>query len=67
MRAGYLATPANATASPRISSSGCCWPLDCIRLRNSACTPMASGTVRPMISSLITDALAWLIEQPSAS
>ena len=67
IRAGYLATPANATPSPSTASSGSSSPLDCISRRNSSASVIASGTVLPMISSLITDVLAWLIEQPRLS
>src|ERR1700722_7521910 len=67
MRAGYLATPSNATASPSTSSSGSPSPRDCISARNSALTSMASATVLPTTMSVSMDVLAWLIEQPSAS
>src|SRR5262249_44064733 len=67
MRAGYLDTPANATASPSTSSSGSPSPWDCMSARNSSCSFIPSLTGRPITRSLSTDALAWLIEQPSAS
>src|SRR5262249_23692267 len=67
IRAGYLDTPANATASPSVSSSGSASPLDCIRRRNSSLTFMASLTGLPISRSVSIEALAWLIEQPSAS
>lgn len=65
--AGYLDTPANATASSSTSSSGTSAPRDFIRSRNTWLIRIASPTGRPIIRSLITDALAWLIEQPSES
>src|SRR2546430_17459219 len=65
--AGYFDTPANATASPSTSSSGSASPRDCMRATNSSQVAMASLTGLPMIRSLMTDTLAWLIEQPSAS
>src|ERR1700683_4880536 len=67
IRAGYLDTPANATASSSTSSSGDPWPLDCMSPRNAWLIVIASVTGLPMTRSLMTDALAWLIEQPSAS
>ena len=67
IRAGYLDTPSKATASPSRSSSGSAWPWDCISSRNAPLIPMASRTVLPITMSASTDALAWLIEQPSAS
>src|SRR5215472_13605088 len=56
--AGYLDTPANATASPSTSSLGSASPFDCIRARNSSETFIASLTCFPATSSVITDALA---------
>src|SRR5215467_11110434 len=67
IRAGYLDTPANATASPSTSSSGSPSPFDCMSARNSSWSFIPSPTGRPITRSLSTDALAWLIEQPSAS
>src|ERR1700677_4111327 len=63
--AGYFETPTNATASSSTSSSGSPVPLDCMSSRNAWLMAMASPTGLPMTRSLITDALAWLIEQPS--
>src|ERR1035441_9740422 len=67
IRAGYLDTPSNATASPSTSSFGSAAPRDCLSFRNSALTSIASLSGRPMIASASTEVLAWLIEQPSAS
>ena len=67
MRAGNLATPANATPSSSTSSSGSTWPRPCISSRNVSCTDIASATSLPISSSAITEAAAWLIEQPSAA
>ena len=67
IRAGYFDTPANATASSSRSSSGCPAPLDCMSLRNPWLTAIASSTLLPMTRSVMTDALAWLIEQPRES
>ena len=67
MRAGYLDTPANATASSRMSSSGLACPLDCISVRKASLILIASPTGLPITRSVITDALAWLIEQPRES
>src|SRR5437773_2577957 len=65
--AGYFDTPANAIASPSTSSSGSASPRDCMRVTNCPQVARASLTGLPMIRSLRTDTLAWLIEQPSAS
>src|SRR6266487_1750679 len=71
IRAGYLATPAKAIASSRasssLSSSASTSPRDRIRARKSSPMAIAPLTVFPMTRSVITEALAWLIEQPSAS
>ncbi len=67
IRAGYFDTPANATASSRTSSSGSTCPLDCISSRKASPILMASLTGLPITRSVITDALAWLIEQPRES
>src|SRR5262249_34625724 len=70
IRAGYLATPANTTASPSTSSSGSEAtesPAPCIRSTNAALISIASLTGLPITRSVSTDTLAWLIEQPSAS
>src|SRR5262249_55082321 len=67
IRAGYFDTPANATASSSRPSSGCPAPLDCMSSRKAWLIVMASATGLPMTRSLITEALAWLIEQPSES
>jgi hypothetical protein len=66
-RDGYFETPANATASSRISSSGSTAPLDCISRRNSSCTATAAPTGLPTTRSVSTDVDAWLIEQPAPS
>src|SRR3984957_18170206 len=65
--AGYLDTPANATASSSTPSSGVPSPLDCMSPRNAWLSVMASVTGLPMTRSLMTAVLAWLIEQPSVS
>ena len=67
MRAGNLATPAKAMPSSSTSSSGSTWPLPCIRVRNSSWIAIASSTGLPITRSVITDAEACEIEQPSAS
>src|SRR4029077_14989763 len=67
IRAGYFDTPAKATASSSTPSSGSPWPLDCMSSRNASLISMASATGLPMTRSLMTEALAWLIEQPSGS
>lgn len=72
IRDGYLDTPANATASSstvskNAVSSGSDWPLDFISSRNASPIRIASSTGLPITRSLITEALAWLIEQPSGS
>src|SRR3954449_1161866 len=67
IRAGNLATPANAMPSSSTSSSGSTWPLPCIRVRNSSWIANASSTGLPMTRSVITDAAACEIEHPSAS
>jgi len=41
--------------------------LDCMSSRNAWLMVMASVTGLPMTRSVITEALAWLIEQPSES
>jgi len=65
--AGYFDTPANATASSSTSSSGSACPLDCISARNASPVFIASPTGLPITRSAITEALAWLIEQPRES
>ena len=67
MRAGNLATPANAMPSSSTSSSGSTLPRPCISARNASCTASASSSGWPITRSVITDVAAWLIEQPSAS
>src|SRR6185437_5462431 len=47
-RAGYLETPANATASSSTSSSGSSCPLDCISSRKASPIFIASPTGLPM-------------------
>src|SRR5690606_10255243 len=57
-RAGYLETPANATASSRISSiasSGSIFPLDCISSRKVSWTRCASVRSLPTSSSFSTE------------
>ena len=66
-RAGYRATPANATPSPSTSSSGSTCPRPCAISWNAASTFIESVTDRPTTRSVSTDADAWLIEQPSVS
>ena len=66
-RAGYRATPANATPSPSTSSSGSTCPRPCAISWNAASTFSESVTDRPTTRSVSTDADAWLIEQPSVS
>ena len=66
-RAGNFATPANAMPSSRTSSSGSTVPLPCIRVRNSSWIDIASSTFLPITRSVITDAEACEIEQPTAS
>src|SRR5882757_7705278 len=66
-RAGYLETPANATASSStssIASSGWTWPRDCISSRKVSWIFRASAMSLPTSRSLSTEALAWLMEQP---
>src|SRR5262249_12909976 len=67
IRAGNLATPAKAMPSSSTSSSGSTWPLPCISVRNSSWIAIASSTGLPITRSVITEAAAWEIEQPSAS
>ena len=67
MRAGNFATPANAMPSSRTSSSGSTLPWPCISARNASWVASALSTGWPMTRSVITEAAAWLIEQPSAS
>ena len=67
IRAGYFDTPANATASSRTSSSGSSCPLDFISSRKASSIFIASLTGLPITRSVMTDALAWLIEQPRDS
>ena len=66
-RAGNLATPAKAMPSSSTSSSGTTVPLPCIRVRNSSWIAIASSTGLPITRSVITEALACEIEQPTAS
>ena len=66
-RAGYRATPANATPSPSTSSSGSTWPRPCTISWNARSTVEAVADGRPTTRSVSTDADAWLIEQPSVS
>src|SRR5690606_13116485 len=66
-RAGYFDTPAKATASCSTSSSGSPCPLDCMSAVNSSRIAIASSTVLPMSRSAMTEALAWLMEQPMLS
>lgn len=66
-RAGYLETPANATASSStssIASSGSSCPLDCISSRKVSWIFCAWDSSLPTSSSFSTEALAWLMEQP---
>src|SRR5690606_9840297 len=65
--AWYVATPANATASPISSSSGSTCPLPCSRRVNSSTRRRVSCTVEPLVSSYSTEAAAWLIEHPCPS
>src|SRR5690606_2047303 len=67
IRAGYLDTPAKATASSSTSSSGSPCPLECMSSLNESSSFMPSSTVRPISRSVMTEALAWLIEQPMLS
>src|SRR5688572_17964217 len=70
MRAGYLDTPANATASSSSSSSFSATdvsPLACISVMKCSPVSSASGTVLPTTRSYIADTDAWLIEQPMPS
>ena len=67
IRAGYLDTPAKATASSSTLSSGSAAPLDCMSSRNSCEIAIASVTGLPITRSAMIDALAWLIEQPRLS
>lgn len=66
-RAGNFATPAKAIPSSSTPSSGSTEPRPCISDWNSRCTAIASSTLLPISSSVITDAAAWLIEHPSAA
>ena len=66
-RAGYFATPLNAIASPRTSSSGsgaAASVADCMSATKASCVGIASATVCPSRSSYMTLALACEIEQP---
>ncbi len=67
MRAGNFATPAKAIPSSRTSSSGSTLPRPCISSTNASWVSKALVTGWPMTRSAITEAAAWLIEQPSAS
>src|SRR3954454_10381839 len=70
IRAGYLDTPANATASSSSSSSFSATdgsPLACISVMKWSPVSSACGTVFPMTRSYMADTDAWLIEQPTPS
>ena len=67
MRAGNFATPAKAMPSSRISSSGSTLPRALHQLDERLVGLEGLVTGWPMTRSAITEAAAWLIEQPSAS
>src|ERR1700744_1031775 len=63
-RAGYFATPANATPSPSTSSSPAIFPRDDTIPVNAVTVFSACPTLCPITCSVSTDVAAWLIEQP---
>src|SRR4051812_44436713 len=70
IRAGYLETPANATASSSSSSSFSATlasPFDCISVMKCSPVSSACGTVLPTTRSYIAETDAWLIEHPMPS
>src|SRR5699024_9190564 len=69
IRAGKRATPLNAAASPsfRATSGRASWPRLSIRARNICAKSSASATDAPVSRSVITEAEAWEMEQPTPS